>query len=82
MSDKVDAGLERARTVKPIAEKVLTDLLGDVAIGITRVEGVYGLKVNLATAPDPAIELPEVVQGVPVKFEVAGHITKRKPGTK
>lgn len=76
-----DAGLALVRSIKPIAEKVFTDLLGEVAIGITRVDGEYGLKVNLSQPPDPSVVLPHAVQGVPVKIEVTGRITKRKSGS-
>ena len=79
MSQKSDPALERARAAKPAAEKIFTDLLGSVAIGITRAGGTYGLKVNLTKAPAPTIDLPSTVNGVPVHVEVTGPITKRTP---
>jgi hypothetical protein len=77
MSDKSADRLASARAAKPKARKVFSALLGDVAIGISRVDGEYGLKVNLESLPDPKIELPKEVEGVPVTIEVTGRISKR-----
>ena len=77
MSQESDDALQRVRAAKPLAEAVLTDLLGKVAIGITRIGDDYGLKVNLASAPSPNIEIPSVVAGVPIRIEVTGPISKR-----
>ncbi len=41
MVAKPDAALERVRAAKPLAEKLLRDLLREVA---TRVGGVYGFR--------------------------------------
>ncbi len=79
MSQESDAALEKVRAAKPAAEKIFTDLLGEVSIGITRVKGTYGLKVNLTKAPPSKIDLPATVDGVPVHVEVTGPITKRTP---
>ena len=79
MSQELHNSLQKVRAAKPVAEKIFTDLLGDVAVGITRVGGVYGLKVNLISAPAPAVNLPAVVNGVPVCIEVTGPIKKRTP---
>ncbi len=79
MTDASDDALQKVRAVKPVAEKIFSDLLGEVAIGITRVGGAYGLKVNLFRPPDPAIKLPSTVSGIPVCIEVTGPITKHNP---
>ena len=39
MADKSENALQRARAAKGIAEQVFSKLLGDVAIGITRIDG-------------------------------------------
>jgi hypothetical protein len=78
MVAKPDAALERVRAAKPLAEKLLTDLLGEVAIGITRVGGVYGFKVNVAAPLDPGTEVPSSVVDIPVRIEVTGPIKKRQ----
>lgn len=77
MSQESDAALQRVRAAKPVAEKIFTNLLGEVAIGITRVGETYGLKVNLVSPPASTIDLPTTVNGVPVRVEVTGPITKR-----
>ena len=82
MSKQSDVELQKARAAKPAAQKLFAELLGDVAVGITRVDGVYGLKVNLASAPPPALKLPEIVDDVPVRIEVTGTIKKRSDTTK
>jgi len=82
MPNDSDVALQKARAAKPLAEKVFAGLLGDVAVGITRVGGVYGLKVNLTSAPPPALNLPATVGGVPVCIEVTGPIKKRSDTTK
>ncbi|HTG46782.1 MAG TPA: hypothetical protein VK646_03925 [Actinomycetota bacterium] len=71
------ATLTQARAAK---EKLLrkvatrTDVNG---VGITRGQGGYGLKVNLSE--DGGKRLPSDVDGVPVRVEVVGAITKRSP---
>jgi len=75
MSDPVS--IDQARAAKSGARKVLSDLLGDVAIGITRIGDDYGLKVNLPAAPPDSIVLPDQLDGVPLRFEVTGPITKQ-----
>ena len=77
MSQELDAALQRVRAVKPHAEATLSCLLGEIAIGITRIGGEYGFKVNLASAPSPDIEIPATVEGVPIRVEVTGLISKR-----
>jgi hypothetical protein len=50
---------------------------GSVAgVGVTRVDGGYGVKVNLQEQPPPGLTLPEDVDGVPVRVEVVGTIRK------
>lgn len=77
MPQDADAALKKVRAAKPVAEKIFHDLIGEVAIGITRVEGVYGLKVNLAAHPAAEVRLPTTVDGVPVRVEVTGPVRKR-----
>ena len=56
---------------------VLSKLLGEVAIGITRIDGDYGLKVNMVSALPSDILIPSEVDGVPIRVEVTGPISKR-----
>ena len=82
MADKSDDALQKARAAKVVAEQVFSKLLGEVAIGITRIEGAYGLKINVTEAPAGALKLPNIIEGVPVLVEVTGKISKRMVGPK
>jgi hypothetical protein len=79
MSKVEGTTLSEARKAKPAAQKIFTGLVGEVAVGITRVGGHYGLKVNLASSPAANVTLPTTVEGVPVHVEVTGTIRKRAP---
>lgn len=70
-------GLEEARDAKERARKLFTNKAEVVGVGITRVGAGYGIKVNLSTSPDPAVELPNVIDGVPIRVEVVGPIRKQ-----
>ena len=72
------ATLTEARAAK---EKLLRSIAkrSDVnGVGLTRGEGGYGLKVNLVEG-GRARALPTEIDGVPVRVEVVGRITKRAP---
>lgn len=69
--------LEEARNVKSRALKLFGRKAEVVGVGITEVDGGYGLKVNLRQAPRPGTALPETLDGVPVRFEVVGTLRKR-----
>lgn len=68
--------LEQARAAKLRAKKLLPTLASVVGIGIIRLDGGYGVKVNLGTPLAPGVTLPSEVDGVPVRFEVTGSIAK------
>ena len=67
--------LNEARAVKAKASALLVRL-PVVGVGITRVGQGYGLKINLSEAV-AADAIPEHIDGVPVKSEVVGTISKR-----
>ena len=69
--------LEKARAAKAAAQAVFSGLLGEVAIGITRIGGGYGLKVNVVNEPPASVKLPTAVEGVPCRVEVTGVVKKR-----
>ena len=71
--------LSEARKAKPAAQKIFTGLVGEVAVGITRVGGKYGLKINLAAPPETDVALPKTIEGVPVRVEITGPVRKRTP---
>jgi hypothetical protein len=69
--------LEKAREAKPRAEAAFRRKKGAVVgVGITRIDGGYGLKINLGEAPAADVILPESVDGVPIRVEVVGPIRR------
>jgi hypothetical protein len=68
--------LDEVRTVKSKALRLFGQKAEVVGVGITEIAGGYGLKINLREAPEPGIDLPESVDGVPVLVEVVGAIRK------
>ena len=80
MSKKPNAGdrtLEQVRAAKKAAEKTFAALAKVVGIGITRIDGVYGLKVNVESTPATMAAFPVEIEGVPVRVEVVGTVRKR-----
>ena len=67
--------LEEARAAKPKAAAALA-ALPVVGVGITRIGGGYGLKVNLSETV-AAGAVPDHIDGVPIETEVVGEIRKR-----
>jgi hypothetical protein len=68
--------LDEARTAKAKALAALSQNRSVVGIGITRIGDGYGVKVNLAEPPAPDANLPETIDGVPIKVEIVGTIRK------
>jgi hypothetical protein len=74
----MNASLKDARAAKGPTAKVFGKLVGDVAVGVMRLDGDrYGLKVNLTEEPPDGVSLPSEVEGVPIRVEVVGRIRKR-----
>jgi len=71
------ADIEKARIAKAKALLLFGDLVQVNGVGITRVAGGYGVKVNLSERPPSGVQLPEEVDGVPVVVEIVGRIMKR-----
>lgn len=69
--------LDDARAAKTKAMEIFGRLAVVVGVGITRINGGYGIKVNLREQPAPGVDLPQTVNGVPVRVEVVGPIRKR-----
>jgi hypothetical protein len=69
--------LEQARAAKERAKALFAGKASVVGVGINRVDGGFGVKVNLSEPPPPAADLPEMIDGVPVRVEVVGKIHKR-----
>jgi hypothetical protein len=70
--------LERARAAKAAVLRCYEALGTVVGVGVTRAGDDYAVKVNLREPPPPHVELPAVVDGVPVRVEVVGTIRKRE----
>lgn len=66
--------LEKARAAKARALEVFSRLAPVVGVGVTRIDGGYGVKVNLREKPARGVRLPKRVDGVPVRVEVVGTI--------
>lgn len=67
--------LDQARAAKAHALDQLRTLPGMAGVGITSVDGGYGLKVNLSQhVHDHAV--PQRIDGVPVVVERIGEIRK------
>jgi hypothetical protein len=47
-----------------------------VGVGITTIDGGYGVRVNLSEPAAPEVELPKEIAGVPVQVHVVGRIHK------
>ena len=68
--------LDQARAAQPKALAAIGRFAPVVGVGITRKGDCYALKVNLARPPHPNANLPEVIDGVPIRVEVVGIIRK------
>ena len=70
-------GLDKARAAKEQVKAAFAGKATVVGIGITRMGDGYGVKVNLGAAPEADAKLPETIDGVPIRVEVVGPISKR-----
>jgi hypothetical protein len=70
--------LDEARAAKTLALTVFSPLVKVVGIGITMIDGGYGLKINVQEPPAPELFLPIAVDGVPVRIEVVGVVKARE----
>ena len=70
------ATLDEARNAKRKAVLQLARLPQVNGIGVVRLQGGYGLKVNLAEEMAPGT-IPETVDDVPLQVVVVGRIRRR-----
>ena len=68
--------LDQARAAKAKALTLFSALAPVIGVGLTRIGEGYGLKVNLERKP--TAPLPADVDGVPIRVEVVGRISKRQ----
>jgi hypothetical protein len=70
--------LDRARAAKKVAQARLEAEGSSAAVGITRVDGEYAVKVNITVGHDTDSSVPTQIDGVPVQVEVTGAVRKRR----
>jgi hypothetical protein len=68
--------LDQARAAKARALEVFGRLAAVVGVGITSIDGGYGVRINLREPPAPGVRLPETIDDVPVEVKVVGPIRK------
>lgn len=68
---------DQARAAKGAALRCFQKFGEVVGVGVTRLNDGYAVKVNLAEPVAPGVELPAVIEGVPVRVEVVGVIKPR-----
>ena len=69
--------LEQTRAAKKAALKLFSAIAPVNGVDITKIDGGYGLKVNLKRKPAAGQPLATNAGGVPVRVEVVGPIRKR-----
>ena len=70
--------IEQARAAKISVQQLLAPLVQLAGIGLTRVGDGFVIKVNLRVPPPPDVKLPPSVNGVPLRVEVVGGISRQK----
>jgi hypothetical protein len=69
--------LKRAQAAKREAQKLACRLDKHAAVGITRVDDVYAVKVNLSAPLAEHDAIPLEINGVAIRVEVVGEIRPR-----
>lgn len=72
-----ERSLEQVRAAKGSAQRTFAAVGKVVGVGITRIAGGYGLKVNLESEPEARTVLPGTIKGIPVRVEVVGALKRR-----
>ena len=66
-----------ARAAKAKLLEDFETLRANAAVGITRVGGAYGIKVNIPKKLSNDLVFPESIDGVPIVVEVVGTVRAR-----
>ena len=69
--------LAHARAAKQKLAQRLADVEEVVGVGITKVNGQYGVKVNLQQSLRDPTMIPDAIDGVPVHLDIIGTIRVR-----
>jgi hypothetical protein len=72
---KGNPDLAAARAAKAKATKLFSTNPNVTGIGIARMDGGFGVKLNFVTRPSKRDHIPEEIDGVPIRVEVVGQIT-------
>jgi len=68
--------LQAARAAKPKALETFRKMASVCGVGITRIDGDYGLKINLTEPPARDCKIPDRIDGVKIRVEVTGPVRK------
>ena len=71
------SSLEAARAVKDKARTMVATIAEVQGVGITRVDGIYAVMVNVLQELEDESALPESIDGVPLVIKVTGTIRKQ-----
>lgn len=69
--------LSQARAAKPRVHELLRGTPQLAGVGITRLGEGYAVKVNFSEPPGNDFAVPTELDGVPIRVEVVGYVTKR-----
>jgi len=72
-----EVSLDQARAAKGAALERFRKIGNVTGVGVTRVDGDYAVKVNLSERIAADVEIPDEIEGVPVRVEVTGVIRPR-----
>jgi hypothetical protein len=72
---KGNPDLAAARAAKTKADKLFGSNPNVTGIGIARMDGGFGVKLNFVTRPSRKDRVPKKIDGVPIRVEVVGPIT-------
>lgn len=73
----VGASLSQARGAKALLTTLLAGAQETIGIGIRRGDDGWEVQVLLPEAPRDDHELPVAIEGVPIRYDAVGPITKR-----
>jgi hypothetical protein len=75
---KNNPNLAAVRAAKAKAVKLFASNPNVTGIGIARMNGGFGVKLNFVTQPSEKDRVPQEIDGVPIRVEVVGSIGARK----
>jgi hypothetical protein len=67
---------DNATQAKEKTKQILASLNVDGSVGLENLGDGFGVKINLSEPPPSEINLPQDIDGVPVRVEVVGNVRK------